>query len=216
MMLPVAILTQRIRVLIFARLFIATVFLFYAQFVFPTERILFYSIIAACCGLSIIYVLWLISAKHLTALAWFQIVCDLLLESALVAYTGGADSLFATIYVLSILSAGPVLSPAAGFFVAAGSSICFIGAVILYNSGGITVAEPAGRRDLIYLFYASYVRITVFFLVAILTYYFSRMIQKLEDRVKTQERLVFLGEVISSIAHEIRNPLASISGSVEL
>ena len=67
-----------------------------------------------------------------------------------------------------------------------------------------------------YLFYSSYVQVTVFFLVAVLTYYFSRMIRRLEDQMKTQERLVFLGEVASNIAHELRNPLASISGSIEL
>ena len=134
MRLPVAILTKRLRILIIARLFIAAVFLFYAQFVFPKERILFYAIIAVGSCLSVIYVLWLLSAKQLQMLAWFQIVCDLLLESALVGYTGGADSLFATIYILSILSAGSILFPAACFYVAAGSSVCFVGAV-LHNFG---------------------------------------------------------------------------------
>ena len=97
-----------------ARLFIAAVFLFYAQFVFPKERILFYAIIAVGSCLSVIYVLWLLSAKQLQMLAWFQIVCDLLLESALVGYTGGADSLFATIYILSILSALEIVGKTAG------------------------------------------------------------------------------------------------------
>lgn len=217
-----ATLIKRLRTLIISRLFIATFLLFYAQFVFPAERALFYAIIVVISTLSIVYVLWLITAQKLHFLAYIQIGCDLFLESALVYYTGGADSLFATVYVLSILSAGSILSPIASFYIATGSSICFVTTVFLDYIWWVPPGFPlssvtsGARRDVTYLFYASYVRVTVFFLVAILTYFFSQMIQKLEGRVKTQERLVFLGEVISNIAHEIRNPLASISGSVEL
>ena len=53
-------------------------------------------------------------------------------------------------------------------------------------------------------------------ILSILTYYFSAHILRLEKQVRMQRRLVFLGQVTSSIAHEIRNPLASISGTVEL
>lgn len=213
---------NHLRVLIMARLFIGTFFLFYAQFVFHVERIVFYGIIAAISLLSAFYLLWLVSGVYRRGLALTQIFCDLLLESAIVYYTGGADSLFAPIYILSILSAGFLLSPWASFYIATAASVCFIAVVLsvyfhlVFSPLPFPDPEFGGRQDLIYLFYASYVRITVFFLVAILTYYFSRMIQKLEDKMKTQERLVFLGEVASNIAHEIRNPLASISGSVEL
>ncbi|MBI4394782.1 MAG: hypothetical protein HY583_01155 [Candidatus Omnitrophica bacterium] len=222
MLLPVAIFIKRLRVLTIARLLIATVFLFCAQFIFPKDRTLFYALIAACSILSIIYILWLLSTKKLVLLAWIQVLLDLVLESALVAYTGGVDSLFATVYVLSILSAGYILSPVASFYIATGSSICFIAITFFDYANWIPSGFFAPRtisaknHDILYLFYSSYVRVTVFFLVAVLTYFFSQKIRKLESTMKTQERLVFLGEVISSIAHEIRNPLTSISGSVEL
>ena len=217
-MLPVNVLVNRLRVLIFARLFIAAFFLFYAQRVFPTDALVFYSVIVATTLLSAFHVLWLSVGQGLRILAWFQIVCDLILESALVYYTGSADSLFASIYILTILSAGLIIAPAASFYVAAGSSVSFLLAVFLEPPVSVSFSGlwQEARRDVVYLFYASYVRITVFFLVAVLTYFFSQRIRKLEDKMKSQERLVFLGEVVSTIAHEIRNPLASISGSVEL
>ena len=184
---------------------------------------LFYAIIAIISALSVFYVLWLLSARQLRLLAYVQIACDLILESALIYYTGGVDSLFAGVYVLSILSAGSVLSPRASFYVAAGSAFCFVGTVLAVYFRWISframlpnLPEYGVKRESIYLFYASYVQVTVFFLVAILTYYFSQKIEQLEGEMKIQERLVVLGEVTSNIAHEIRNPLTSISGSVEL
>ncbi len=213
---------HRLRILLWSRLFIATFLLFYAQFVFRVERVIFYGIIAAVCFLSLVYLIWLVTGRLLKYLAWVQILFDLFLESLLVYYTGGADSLFVTIYALTILSASSVLSPGASFLIAAGASGCFIGAILTGYYGWVPKYLPQpdpqflGKRDVIYLFYASYVQITVFFVVAVLAYFFNRIIKRLEEKIKTQERLVFLGEVTSSIAHEIRNPLASISGSIEL
>ncbi len=214
---------RRLRILIISRLFIASFLLFYAQFVFPIEGVVFYSIIAVILILSVLYVLWLLSGRRLWLLACTQIAFDLILESALIYYTGGVDSLFSGVYVLSILSAGSVVSPRASFYVATGSAICFIGTVLLVHfhwvpfGGTLSSFTTYGvKRESVYLFYAGYVQVTVFFLVAILTYYFSQKIERLEFKMKIQERLVVLGEVTSNIAHEIRNPLTSISGSVEL
>ena len=221
-MLNIADQAKRLRTLIISRLFIAAALLFYAQFVFPLERLVFYGVIAVVSILSGFYVLWLWSAKQLRFLAQVQIAFDLILESVLVYYTGGVDSAFAGIYVLPILSAASVISPWASFYSAAGSTICFIGTVLLvhFHWAPFSVTVPSlafgVRREGVYLFYATYVEVTVFFLVAILAYYFSQKIKRLEVKMKLQERLVVLGEVASNIAHEIRNPLASISGSVEL
>ncbi len=221
-MLTQGLLKSKLRVLMMARLFIATFLLFYAQFVFPRERLVFYWLIAVIAVLSTIYLVWMMMGIKLKWLALTQLSIDLALETVLIYYTGGLESLFATIYVLSILSAGFILSPVSSFYLAASSSFLFTTCTYFHINGlgpksfMTTYTIFPARVDSMYLFYALYVRMTVFFVVAFLSFYFSGMIQKLESRIKTQERLVLLGEVISTIAHEIRNPLASISGSVEL
>ena len=38
----------------------------------------------------------------------------------------------------------------------------------------------------------------------------------LEERLKQNEKLAAIGQLAAGIAHEIRNPLASMSGSIEM
>jgi two-component system sensor histidine kinase PilS (NtrC family) len=41
-------------------------------------------------------------------------------------------------------------------------------------------------------------------------------LRSMEEAVKTSERLAAIGEVAAGLAHELRNPLAALSGSIEL
>lgn len=215
---------DRLRVFIILRLFIATLLLFLAQVVFRTDTLLFYYIIATVSVLSLFYLLWVLTGKWLRVLAWVQILIDLLVETLLIHCTGGVDSLFAPIYILSILSAGMIIAPGASFMIAGLSSLLFSGLVYTHYTKPIpgflflSDVDPDRlvNKDPLYLFYATYVRVTIFFIVAILSNYMTRLVLNLEERIRIQERLAFLGQITSGIAHEIRNPLAAISTTIEV
>ncbi|MCK4249091.1 MAG: hypothetical protein KAX15_04860, partial [Candidatus Omnitrophica bacterium] len=64
--------------------------------------------------------------------------------------------------------------------------------------------------------YLIYVRVTIFGLVGFLSGYLAQRINQVEKRMMQREKLLAMGQFAASIAHQIRNPLASLSGSVEL
>jgi len=41
-------------------------------------------------------------------------------------------------------------------------------------------------------------------------------LKELEEEIKNKEKLAAIGELSANIAHEIRNPLASLRGSIEM
>lgn len=51
---------------------------------------------------------------------------------------------------------------------------------------------------------------------SILVFEDVEQLKKLEDRVHQSEKLAAIGQLAAGIAHEIRNPLASISGSIQM
>jgi two-component system sensor histidine kinase PilS (NtrC family) len=63
----------------------------------------------------------------IVGIAYFQLFADALIASALVALTGGADSVFAFIFSLSVLNAAIVLDRRAALVLAAGSFLLFAG-----------------------------------------------------------------------------------------
>lgn len=207
-------LAQRIKKLILLRLLFATVLL-YGPYVFrQTEGLAFYGTSAAICVLSVFYLLWYLTQRRFPLLARVQILMDVGIESYLLYLTGGAESLFAVFYILSILSAALVLGEKKAVFETTAASCVgyFLGSLIEYREA-LSQLLP---RDPIYLFYGTAVRMTIFIAVGYLSCYLSGTVLELQSRLKLSERLSFLGEVVSKIAHEVRNPLSSIRTAGEV
>jgi len=89
----------------------------------------YYSLIVATYLLTILYSLLINRIKWLVPFAYFQIGVDVLFESALVTITGGVESPFSLLYIISITAASAMLSRTGGLAAASMAGICY-GAIV--------------------------------------------------------------------------------------
>lgn len=106
----------------------------------------FYPLIACTYLVTILYALtlrYLISAALLQPFAYLQVGIDLLLETYLVAKTGGIESPFSVFYIITVTLANLILRRQGGL-VAAGVSVVLFGFVTNFQlSGAFNVAPPS-------------------------------------------------------------------------
>ena len=89
----------------------------------------YYGLIIATYVLTIVYSLLINRLQDLTPLAYFQIGVDLLFETVLVALTGGVESPFSLLYILSITASSALLFRKGGLVTASAAGILY-GAII--------------------------------------------------------------------------------------
>lgn len=184
----------------------------------------FYLIIAAGIALSLIYVGMYVLGRSFVWQAYLQLVFDLIIITALVYISGGLKGNFYFLYVFPILAAGIILSRRAAFQIAALAALFFGGLVdglafslIPYYRPPAEPISPAVALNSVFLAWGA------FFLIAFLVGYFNQNLQEAKknlDQVKREleykKQMALAGEVFAQVAHEIRNPLAAISGSVQV
>lgn len=209
---------KKIKWLMVIRLIIITIILVAGSFMLLIEKLPFYCLIALVYLASIGYSFFLRKKKWLNQLAYVQIIGDVLVETAVIHYSGGIESVFAILYVLSIISASIVISARSSIIIASAAGILYTALVGLeYIEIIPQVSANLGLyEEGFVVIYLIYVRVTIFGLVGFLSGYLAQRINQVEKRMMQREKLLAMGQFAASIAHQIRNPLASLSGSVEL
>src|SRR6266850_2020341 len=206
-------------------------------------------------------------------IAWLICLLDSALVTAVVAATGGARSIFAFLYVLSVTAACVLLSRTGGLTIAAASTVFYTGLVfgrtvlpitffeapkestaleiitIFLNAGTFMIvaivagglaerfrstreeidtpdARPAWRELVLHRSSGDDVPVRMTFSALragdgrrvglIAACEDLSAIRAMEARMRAADRLASLGRMAANIAHEIRNPLASLSGAVEV
>jgi len=185
--------------------------------------------ITICVGFlaAAIYALILRRGRALSALAWLQVVADQITWTALVYVTGGPSSGATSFYGLTCL-VGAVLLGLRGAIVAAslGISIYVLLCVALHSGWLPPPADQAGTgyvlgtEDLIYPLLVNALGVAC---VALLAGYLAERLrltggalQAVARRAHEAEHLAVLGRIAAGLAHEIRNPLGSITGAIEM
>lgn len=187
---------------------------------------LFYYLILATLVLSAVYALLFRFDRHLHAQAAAQIIFDIILVTALVYATGGIAGNLYFLYIFVIISASMVVSGRAAYMAAALSAIIlgaladgmYYGLIPYFNPAQAESAPSLGS-----MLFTIFLAWALFFVIAALVNYLSRNLRKAWDalaiarrELELMERQAAAGRMSALIAHEIRNPLAAISGAVQV
>ena len=192
------------------------------------SHIILYGLIASIFLLSIVYAVSLYRKRQLIIVAYVQIIIDTFIVTVILFVTGNFSSIFSFLYLVVIIYSS-ILIPIRGTMVIA--AICSIQFGIMVDLEYYGVLLPFGTEDLLLasaytwnqVIYKILITMTACFAVAFLASFLSEQVRRtrrelriMEDHVKRVDKMAAIGEMAAGMAHEIKNPLASLTGSIQL
>ena len=189
--------------------------------------ILLYIISISTLVLSAIYALVVPYVKRKLLFSYLQICIDTLAVTLIVYITGCFYSAFTFLYLIVIISACFFLFRKGGMFIAALCSIQYGIMIVLEYYGLISSDIDFIVTDTTYsgpyVLYKTTIMMIACFAVAFLTSLLVEEerkargeLQVMRKYVKRVERMAAVGEMAAGLAHEIRNPLAALTGAIEM
>ena len=198
------------------------------QLISPNPQlVLLYGINVLVLILSIGYAIILQWDIYIPALAYLQIILDTVIVSLIVFATGCYSSIFSFLYLLVIVYSSLLLPKKGSMLIAALSSIQY-GMMVELEFYGILkpfipVRSLVLSDDLTLVTYKIVITMIACFAVAWLSSFLAEQARSsrkellaMEEHVRRVERMAYMGEMAAGLAHEIRNPLASLTGSIQM
>lgn len=227
---------RKFRWLIFFRALFASVLLgstifaaYHEGISFLSAPLIFLVIIGALTLLlSGFYAFFLPRTRHLIRFGYIQLNIDIITISFIILVTGGFSSVFSFLYLVVIIYASMVAFRRGGMIIAI---ICVIQYGILVDLEYYGIIHPFGfePKQMLatysweYVIYKLLITIAACFAVAFLSGHLSEQEKRAkldlwaaEEQIKRVEKLAAIGEMASGLAHEIKNPLAALSGSIQV
>ncbi|MEW5909199.1 MAG: ATP-binding protein, partial [Thermodesulfobacteriota bacterium] len=195
---------------------------------FSIPLLILYGLVIIIFILSVSYALLIKQVRNLTSFAKIQIGIDTLVVSSIIFMTGGFSSIFPFLYLLVIIYSAMLLSRRETMIIASLCSIQYGLMVSLeYNKilgpVGFELGFYARNYSELYVFYKVFITMSACFAVAFLSGVLSERERKtkqemraMETYLKRVEKMAIVGEMAAGLAHEIKNPLASLIGSIQM
>ncbi|MCP4020318.1 MAG: two-component sensor histidine kinase, partial [Desulfobacteraceae bacterium] len=177
--------------------------------------------------LTIFYVVLIKRVVNLSVFAYFQLVFDSFCITAIIFVTGGFESIATFLYLVVIIYASLLIQLRGSLVIATISSIQYAILIELEYYRMITPTMGyfyfSGNYDewnIVYrIITVCFACFAVAVLSGILALQAKRAKQDLkiaQEHLKRVEKMAAMDEMLAGIAHEIKNPLASLSGSIQL
>lgn len=213
------------RLIIFTSLFVSAVIIQFSTDTFLPLGTFYYLIVISYVLCLLYFLIYYFVRKGFNVQVYLQIFIDILLITALVYISGGIKGTFYFLYIFEIIAASIVLSGRAAYVTASLSAVFFglllegmyYGFIPNYSPEQAIEISLGGVTNNIFISWM------VFFLIAFLINSLTGSLRKTRERLKLMQkgleirnRLAAAGEVSAQLAHEIRNPLAAISGSIQV
>lgn len=187
-----------------------------------------YSLTVGIFFLSLIYALLLNRLRQHQRFALFQVSGDTLIVSVMIYLTGGFSSVFPFLYLVVMIYSSMLIYRKGSLIMAALCSIQYGAMVDLeyygllkpFISSGLQIPlSDQWRYVMLKILMVSLGCFAVSFLSSLLAEQVRRSRRELavmEEQVRRVEKMATVGEMAAGLAHEIKNPLASLSGSIQL
>ena len=177
-----------------------------------------YLLFATIYFLTFLYAVIFKYSKNLFWFAYFQLSLDTLFVTAVIYATGGIESIFSFLYILTIINGSIILYRRGGMIIASCSSILY---GLLLDLHYYNIVHPLGSRGTyafehqsFHLFFLILVNIAGFYLVAYLSGYLSEQTRRSRVELKAKQIDFYKLEILNeSIINSISSGVIALDGN---